>query len=250
MKTIRLALYVTMAALFVARHRTTVHAQDKSRSQGSSLEAAYEGNGVTVDDADVHRVGVRLRRDIWLWLHPRTSRSMDNLVEPASSRRGRRLRLRTLRHRNAGALSSASQELSFRSFRPDSLHEHCVRISVPMRSKRAALALPLAVESMRTSSQLGVYRRSHMVHRGCRRFQGQWHRGGFRFGWDDVGQNPRWRLSGSFSRSSGWPKSAGLSLRRRDQALRKALHLLVLGSGSRRPTKILAPSCDSFAAVL
>jgi hypothetical protein len=52
MKTIRLALYVTMAALFVAASPATAHAQDKSRSQGFFVGGSYEGNGITVDDAE------------------------------------------------------------------------------------------------------------------------------------------------------------------------------------------------------
>ena len=52
MKTIRLALYVTMAALFVAASPATVHAQDKSRSQGFFVGGSYEGTGITVDEAE------------------------------------------------------------------------------------------------------------------------------------------------------------------------------------------------------
>jgi Outer membrane protein beta-barrel domain len=52
MKTIRLALYVAIAALFVAASPATVYAQEKSRSQGFFVGGSYEGNGVAIEDAE------------------------------------------------------------------------------------------------------------------------------------------------------------------------------------------------------
>ena len=52
MKTTRLALCAAITALFVGALPTAAHAQDKSRSQGFFVGAAYEGVGVTVDDDD------------------------------------------------------------------------------------------------------------------------------------------------------------------------------------------------------